>query len=135
MKQQMYVSMVIVACVLSAAGCADFGEGPVFPSGRGGVYADGKYLHLLNATQDTLYYFMAPTSLMPLIDWTPWVDPETSTNRVLPHATRSFAYTTFWWSTREGDYDEVTVCFWVLVRQPGGTNRVDHMEYIRTKIR
>jgi hypothetical protein len=118
-------------CLFFVPGCGDIG---VSPEPLQSI-SDGKHMMLSNATPDTLYYFLCPTALLPIVDWVPCTDPQNCSNRVLPHSTKILDLESFWWVQREGDFDEITVCWWKLVRRTDGSYGVDQVNYERTPIR
>ncbi len=120
----------IVFMLISLVSCSDLGQAPEPLSAN----ADGLHIYLTNTTQDTLYYFMCLTALVPVIDWIPCDDPGSCPDRVLPHRTVSIAYPDFWWMKTERSYDKVTIYWWRLVKQPGGTYRSDQMHSVEALI-
>jgi hypothetical protein len=122
--------MFAVICLFFLAGCADIGDTPEQILSK----TDGKHLILTNATQDTLYYFLCPTSLLPVVDWLPCTDPQSCSNRVLPQSTRVLDTGSFWWIQSDGEFAEITVCWWRLVRQTDDSYIADHIVYERRTI-
>jgi hypothetical protein len=115
---------------LWTAGCSD-GDDPVGPVR---LFADGRHLFLDNATADTLYFFLCPTHLVPLIDWRPCREPGTCANFVPPRQMLAIAYDSFWWTSAEGGYDELTVYTWKLKPDGNGKYSVESMESSRVTL-
>ncbi len=119
----------LLCLVAGAAGCSDLGE-PMAP-----LYAttDAENLFLTNTSGETLYYFIVPTQMIPVIDWITNSDPEAS-NRVLPHSTKSIPLQDFFWVRDGKRYTDLTVYWWSLVRTTEGTYEAGPIESFRTML-
>jgi hypothetical protein len=119
----LWLPRIIVATILAAtwmSGCSDLGvePDPLYAT------ADGQYVRLVNTSNETLYYFMAPTQALPWIDWIAPPNPNVQ-NKVASKNSVRIRYQDLWWVETMGNYKDVTVYWWRLIPKGDGTYAVD----------
>jgi len=117
----MKLASSILFAVLALAGC---GSPTAVSSDLITAQASNKTLQITNNTNDRVYYFVAESSTLPLLDWAVCIEPtNNSCQHVEAHATAAIAYSQIVGQASAGE--RAVVFHWKLIPAASGKYQFD----------